>query len=112
MKISKSPGSLQEVSRKSPGSPFSVVTGLVVVCLVSVRCINAQRWTALENRKTNMLFKQLTCVGIRQEREAGESVQYPFLVILLGCVILRLRVLPYKFKSGPETVLSRSLNFT
>ena len=33
-----------------------------------------------------MLFKQLTCVGISQEREAGELVQYLFLVILLGCV--------------------------
>jgi hypothetical protein len=42
-----------------------------------------------------MLFKRLTCVGIRQEREAGESVQYLFLVILLGCVVLRLRILRY-----------------
>jgi len=39
-----------------------------------------------------MLFKQLTCVGIREEREAGESVQYLFLVILLGSVTIRLRV--------------------
>jgi len=31
-----------------------------------------------------MLFKQLTCVGISEEREAGESVQYLSLVILLG----------------------------
>ena len=30
MKIAKSPGSPQENPRKSPGSPFSVVTGLVV----------------------------------------------------------------------------------
>ncbi len=30
MKIAKSPGSLPEVSRKSLGSPLSVVTGLVV----------------------------------------------------------------------------------
>jgi hypothetical protein len=42
-----------------------------------------------------MLFKQLTCVGISKEWEAGESVQCPFLVILLGCVILRLSILRY-----------------
>ncbi len=55
--------------------------------LVSVRCANAfllgqstrprhaaYCWKALENRKTNMLFKQLTCVGISSEREAREWV--------------------------------------
>jgi hypothetical protein len=31
VKITKSPGSPQEVSMKSPGSPFSVVTGLIVL---------------------------------------------------------------------------------
>ena len=40
-----------------------------------------------------MLFKRLTCVGISQEREVGELVQYLFLAILLGCVVLRQRVL-------------------
>jgi hypothetical protein len=57
------------------------------VRLVSVRCANAfllgqstrprhaaYCWKALENRKTNMLFKQLTCVGISSEREAREWV--------------------------------------
>jgi hypothetical protein len=39
-----------------------------------------------------MLFKQLTGVGIISEREAGKYVRYPFLVILLGCVVLRLCV--------------------
>ena len=47
-----------------------------------------------------MLFKQITCVGIRKEREAGELVQYLFLVILLGCVTLRLRVLRYSTKKN------------
>ena len=34
-------------------------------------------------------------VGIREEREAGELVQYLFLAILLGSVVLRQRVLRY-----------------
>jgi hypothetical protein len=55
----------------------------------------------------NMLFKQLTCVGISQEREAGELVQYLFLVILLGCVTLRLRVLGTQLKKTQDQTKAR-----
>ena len=54
-----------------------------------------------------MLFKQLTCVGISQEREAGELVQYLFLVILLGCVTLRLRVLGTQLKKTQDQTKAR-----
>jgi hypothetical protein len=49
----------------------------------------------LVNRKTAIVAKMTPCVGINSKREVGEYVQYPFLVILLGCVVLRLRVLRY-----------------
>ncbi len=53
----------------------------------------AYRRICLVNRKTAIVVKMTPPVGIETKREAGEYVQYPFLVILVGCVILRLRVL-------------------
>ncbi len=50
-------------------------------------------WIRLVNRKTAIVAKMTPLVGINSKGEAGEYVQYPFLVILLGCVVLRLRVL-------------------
>ena len=44
----------------------------------------AHRWKTLENRITNMLFKQLTCIGLIAEREVGEYVR-------LSCYSLRHR---------------------
>jgi hypothetical protein len=55
----------------------------------------AYRCNRLVNRKTAIVVKMTPYVGISLEREAGESVQYPFLVILLGSVVLRQRVLRY-----------------
>ena len=47
----------------------------------------------LVNRKTAIVAKMTLHVGIRSKRETGEYVGYPFLVIVLGSVILRQHVL-------------------
>jgi hypothetical protein len=47
----------------------------------------------LVNRKTVIVAKMTPHLGINSKREAGEYVRYPFLVILLGCIVLRLCVL-------------------
>jgi len=57
----------------------------------------AYRRIRLVNKKTAIVAKMTPHIGIKTKREAGEYVRYPFLVILLGCVILRLRVLRYLF---------------
>jgi len=49
----------------------------------------------LVNKKTAGIANITPHVGINSKQEAGEYVRYPFLVILLGCVVLRLRVLRY-----------------
>ena len=53
-----------------------------------------------------MVFKQPTCVGISSEREAGEQVQYLFLVILLGCIILSCVFYSKITKSQTKAVIS------
>ena len=53
----------------------------------------AYRRIHLVNKKTAIVAKMTPHVGINSKREAGEYVRYPFLVILLGCVTVRLRVL-------------------
>ncbi len=45
------------------------------------------------NKKTAIVAKMTPHVGIKSKREAREYVRYPFLVILLGCVTVTLRVL-------------------
>jgi len=55
----------------------------------------AYRRIRLINKKTAIVAKMTPHVGINSKWEAGEYVRYPFLVILLGCVVLRLRVLRY-----------------
>jgi len=57
----------------------------------------AYRRIRLVNKKTAIVAKMTPHVGINSKREAGEYVRYPFLVILLGCVFLRLRVLRYEY---------------
>ena len=47
----------------------------------------------LVNRKTANVAKMTLYVGTSSKQEAGEYVGYPFLVILLGYVVLGLRVL-------------------
>jgi hypothetical protein len=47
----------------------------------------------LVNRKTAIVANMTLNVGISSKREVGEYVRYPFLVILLGSVVLRQRVL-------------------
>jgi hypothetical protein len=46
----------------------------------------------LVNKKTAIVAKTTPHVGINSKQEAGEYVRYPFLVVLLGCIVLRLRV--------------------
>ena len=53
----------------------------------------AYRRIRLVNKKTAIVAKMTPHIGINSKREAGEYVRYPFLVILLGCVTVRLRVL-------------------
>ncbi len=53
----------------------------------------AYRRICLVNRKTAIAAKMTLHVRIRLKQEAGDYVQYPFLVSLLGCVVLRLCVL-------------------
>jgi hypothetical protein len=53
----------------------------------------AYRQIFLVSRKTDIVAKMTLHVGISLKREAGEYVGYPFLVILLGSVVLRQRVL-------------------
>ena len=53
----------------------------------------AYRRICLVNRKTAIVAKMTLHVGISSKQEAGEYVGYPFLVILLGSVVLRQRVL-------------------
>ena len=55
----------------------------------------AHCWIRLVNRKTAIVAKMTLHVGIKSKREVGDYVRYTFLVILLGCIILRLRVLRY-----------------
>jgi len=45
------------------------------------------------NKKTAIVANMTLQVGINSKQEAGEYVRYPFLVILLGCVFVRQRVL-------------------
>ncbi len=47
----------------------------------------------LVNWKTAIVATMTRHVGISSKREAGEYVQYPFLVILLGSIVLRQCVL-------------------
>ncbi len=47
----------------------------------------------LVNRKTAISAKMTPHAGINSKREVREYVRYPFLVLLLGCFVLRLRVL-------------------
>ena len=55
----------------------------------------AYRRIRLVNKKTAIVANMTLHVGINSKQEAGEYVRYPFLVILLGCVFVRQRVLRY-----------------
>ena len=54
---------------------------------------NAYRRNRLVNRKTAIVAKMTRHVRIGSKWEAGEYAGYPFLVILLGSIVLRQRVL-------------------
>ena len=80
-------------------SPFAQVCGIMYNYeLTNIRfdpygIVKPISYAVSAEYRISIVAKMTPNVGINSKREAGEYVRYPFLVILLGCVTVRLRVL-------------------